>query len=212
MDTHITHHKIKAEWTRSSTNETHGESTIKFIKSNQKTKSGKVKILEQIVLKPSHEESLILSNDNDLKVEVISKKTVNRKTEDPKSKKCQICEKSFPVSHFEQHVQSHSLFECTEQDCDKKFKRKSSLRKHMYIHKGKFKYLCEDCKETFIDKCKYQIHIASKHKRIDKIYECKECEKTFTSADYLRKHQITHKGKKFISLTGSSSLIYCIFS
>ncbi|XP_070502694.1 PR domain zinc finger protein 5-like [Chironomus tepperi] len=196
MDTHMIHHKIKAEWTRSCTSETQGESTIKYVKSEKiekNTKSGKIKILEQIVLRPSHEEPLKSSNNNDIKVEVISKKTTSKKTEDSKSRKCQICEKSFPVSHFEEHVKSHSLFECTEQDCDKKFKRKSSLRKHMYIHKGKFKYLCEDCKETFIDKCKYQIHIASKHKKIDKMYECKECEKTFTSADYLRKHQITHK-------------------
>ncbi|KAL7023481.1 hypothetical protein ACKWTF_012629 [Chironomus riparius] len=196
MDTHMIHHKIKAEWTRSCSNETHGESTIKYIKSDkieQKTKSGKVKILEQIVFRPSHEESLLLSTNNDLKVEVINKKTSSKKNEDTRSRKCQVCEKSFPVSNFDEHVKSHSLFECTEQDCDKKFKRKSSLRKHMYIHKGKFKYLCEDCKETFIDKCKYQIHIASKHKKIEKLYECKECEKTFTSADYLRKHQITHK-------------------
>lgn len=203
MDAHMLHHKIKAEWTRSCINEKHEESTIKYIKSDKIEQSGKIKILEQIVLRPSHEESPILSTSSDLKVEIISRKTSSKKSEDTKSKKCQICEKSFPAQNFEEHVKSHSLFECTEQDCDKKFKRKSSLRKHMYIHKGKFKYLCEDCKETFIDKCKYQIHIASKHKKIDKIYECKECDKTFTSADYLRKHQITHKGKKFIFYSGS---------
>lgn len=208
MDTHITPHKIKAEWTRSSTHEAHGESHNKFLKNDkngQDIKHGKVKILEQIVLRPSNEESQLLAANSQQKQDKVKvRKNSNRKAEESKSKKCQICEKSF-LTDFEEHVKSHVFFECTEPDCHKKFKRKSSLRKHMYVHKGKFKYSCEDCNETFIDKCKYQIHVASKHKKIDRVYECKECDKTFTSADYLRKHQITHKGN-FKTLTVSQNL------
>lgn len=199
MDTHITPHKIKAEWTRSSTHEALEESNneqLKTCKIDQETKGVKIKILEQIVIKPGNDEVHYLGNCNESSIESPkSNDSPGKKKEESRSKKCQICEKSFQTANFEEHVKSHSFFECTEPDCLKKFKRKSSLRKHMYIHKGKFKYECEDCKLKFVDKCKYQIHIASKHKKVEQVYECKECDKTFNSADYLRRHQITHKGK-----------------
>ncbi|KAG5670504.1 hypothetical protein PVAND_000763 [Polypedilum vanderplanki] len=164
------HQKLKAEWTKASTNENFITQSKEIVKDGEK-----IKIIEQIVLCQKKPE------------------INNKKEEETKSKKCQICEKSFGAN-YEEHIRSkHELFECPEKDCNKKFKRKSSLRKHSYFHKGKYKYSCEDCSETFIDKSKFHVHCASKHKKIEKTYECKECSKTFTSPDYLKKHQVTHK-------------------
>lgn len=192
-----THHKLKAEWTRSS-NEIF-DKPLKEAKNNDRTveKSGnKIKILDQIIIKSSCDTQNI-SNSHEPAIN--SQKSDNKKSksiEASKSKKCQICEKSVILSSYEEHILSHDLFECLE--CGKKFKRKSSLRKHSYFHKGKFKYSCEDCADTFIDKSKFQIHCASKHNKIEKTYECKECSKQFTSPDYLKKHQATHSGNLVI--------------
>jgi Zinc finger, C2H2 type/Zinc-finger of C2H2 type len=167
-------HKIKAEWTKSSSSEV-------FTSSSEI--SSKIHIIEQIIIPSTNK--------------VAKKLNRKLKSEDSKSIKCQICEKSFMnATVYQEHKTTHEnkFFECSEENCTKKFKRKSSLRKHSYFHKGKFKYSCEICKEKFIDKCKYQVHLASKHNKIQTLFECKTCKKTFTSADYLRKHQVTHNG------------------
>lgn len=157
------HHKIKAEWTKSSNNEIYGKS---------KNEGCKIKIIEQVVISPK------------------------KSTKKSETKKCSICEKSFTTDGaYQEHEKGHenTFFQCPEENCKKQFKRKSSLRKHLYFHKGKFKYTCQDCNGTFIDRVKYEIHIASKHKKIERIFECQKCQKTFTSSDYLKKHQVTHK-------------------
>lgn len=159
------HQKIKAEWTKSANSEIYG-------KTEEDDDDCKIKILHQVVLIPKN-----------------NKKIQKKKNE---SKKCGICEKSFV--NLEEHQEEHenSFFDCPERDCDKKFKRKSSLRKHLYFHKGKFKYSCSECSENFVDLVKYEVHLASKHQRIERIFNCQLCSKTFTSADYLKRHQVTH--------------------
>lgn len=166
------HQKLKAEWTKASANENYSS-----LSNETSADGGKIKIIEQIVLCPS-------------------KPDVNKNELESKLRKCQICEKSFG-SNYDEHINSkHELFACPEKNCDRKFQRKSSLRKHSYSHKGKYKYACEDCNETFIDKAKFQVHCASRHKKIERTYECEECLKKFTSPGYLKKHQVTHKGMK----------------
>lgn len=82
-------------------------------------------------------------------------------------------------------------FNC--ETCDKQFKRKSSLRKHQYIHEGKFKYKCEDCDKEFIDKTKFVAHKNNHIKATP--FKCEECGKGFASATYLKRHFVVHSGK-----------------
>lgn len=166
------HQKIKAEWTKTANSEIYGQSEDDC----------RVKIINQIVLIPN-------KNSNN--------KNRKKKSE---SKKCGLCERIFAnLETFNQHQETHEniFFDCPESGCDKKFKRKSSLRKHLYFHKGKFKYSCKfkECDENFVDLVKYEVHLASKHQRIERIFNCQLCTKTFTSSDYLKRHQTTHKNE-----------------
>lgn len=178
-ETSITHHKIKAEWTRASKNENFDNSTeieeLVIVENETKFSEGKIKILEQIVIYPSQ-------------------------TQNQKSVKCHFCDKNFEKSTLEEHQKIHekTFFDC--QECDKKFRRKSSLRKHSnFLHKGKFKYECKECQVTFIDLTKYELHINTKHKtkETQRKYHCQEsdCKKSFSSSEYLKRHQVTHNGK-----------------
>lgn len=175
-ETSTTHHKIKAEWTKASKNEVYENSSkesekLKIADDGSEKPKQKFQILEQIVIYPSH-------------------KTV----------KCHFCDKNFEKSFLEEHQKIHekTFFDCS--DCDKKFKRKSSLRKHFnYLHKGKFKYECKDCKVKFIDLTKYELHVNTKHKtkECQRKYKCQDinCDKSFASPEYLKRHQVIHTGE-----------------
>lgn len=166
-----THHKIKAEWTKASKNEIFENSLeeIDKLETVDEDAPAKIKILEQIVIYPNQ-----------------------------KSVKCHYCDRNINESYLEEHQKVHdtTFFYCLE--CDKKFKRKSSLRKHSYMHKGKFKYECAECKVTFIDLTKFELHKNTKHhnKNNSVRYHCQEpdCAKSFASPEYLKRHQVTHNG------------------
>lgn len=169
----ITHHKIKAEWTKASKNE---------IFDNSSSESDKLQIVEKV----------------SEKIEILEQVVIKAGT---KSVKCHYCDKNVDKSLLEEHQKLHDeiFFSCPEPNCDKKFRRKSSLRKHSYLHKGKFKYKCIECDVKFIDLTKFQLHNNTKHKTKDSVlWTCQElnCGKSFASADYLKRHQVTHSGKK----------------
>lgn len=169
--TSTTHHKIKAEWTKASKNEIYKNSleVVDQLEIVEEDASTKIKILEQIVIYPNQ-----------------------------KSVKCHYCDKNFNKSYLEEHQKIHdtTFFYCLE--CDKKFKRKSSLRKHSYLHKGKFKYECTECKVTFIDLTKFELHKKTKHNKNNSVryHHCQKpnCTKSFASPEYLKRHQVTHSG------------------
>lgn len=185
-----THHKIKAEWTKNCKNEIFDDSSkLEIIedKTNVKKVPEKIEILEQVVLKTGH-----------------------------KSVKCHYCDKNVDKLLLKEHNQLHeqTFFSCSFTNCDKKFRRKSSLRKHSYLHKGKFKYKCDDCDIKFIDLTKFELHKNTKHKTKDSTtWTCQEpnCGKSFASPDYLKRHQVTHSGKKIRKngLKINKLMIYC---
>lgn len=174
-ETSATHHKIKAEWTKASKNEHFSNSSSESDKLQIVERSSpvqKIEILEQIVIYPNQ-----------------------------KSSKCHYCDKNFDSSFLDEHQKIHdkNFFHCDI--CDKKFKRKSGLRKHSYLHKGRFKYECGECKVTFIDLTKYELHKNTKHRtKESRQFHCQEpnCSKSFASAEYLKRHQVTHSGKSSI--------------
>lgn len=165
----LTHHKIKAEWTKAAKNEIFEKSSSG---SDELEINNKIEILEQVVIQVAH----------------------------TKSVKCHYCDKNVEFSNLSEHHKLHeeTFYFCTYQSCEKKFKRKSSLRKHTYIHKGKYKYECTLCNIKFIDLSKFELHKNTKHKTKDSVrWKCQEenCGKLFASPDYLKRHQVTHRGK-----------------
>lgn len=150
------HHKLKAEWTKASEQEGGELHEKKPADPGGGAAAAKIQILEQIVILPDH-----------------------------KSVKCHYCDKNFDKSFLAEHLKLHeaTFFDCAE--CDKKFKRKSSLRKHFNCtHKGKFKYECKECKIKFSDLTKYELHKKTRHKSKiqQEVYVCQVdgCGKTFT--------------------------------
>lgn len=180
-----THHKIKAEWTKASKNE---------ILVNSSSESDKLEIVE------TFESEICETIEQPQKIKILEQIVIYPI---PKSVKCHFCDKNFDKSVLEDHQKIHekTFFNCSE--CDKKFKRKSSLRKHFnYLHRGRFKYECKECKVTFIDLTKYELHTNTKHKtkEAQKKYQCQDvgCGKSFASPEYLKRHQVTHNGNSFL--------------
>lgn len=171
--TETRNHKIKAEWTKASKNEIYDNlssesKNLEILKTPEK-----IKILEQVVIKSATK---------------------------AKSVKCHYCDKNVERSMLKEHQKIHeqTFFDCSYPNCDKKFRRKSSLRKHYYLHKGKFKYVCCECDVKFIDLTKFELHKNTKHKTKDSAtWTCQErnCGKSFASRDYLKRHQVTHGGE-----------------
>ncbi|KAL0858282.1 hypothetical protein ABMA27_012184 [Loxostege sticticalis] len=61
--------------------------------------------------------------------------------------------------------------------CDKSFRDKSSLRTHMFIHKGEKEYSCSLCGKEFLFKYALQVH-AKTHEASAHLY-CHQCDMTF---------------------------------
>lgn len=174
----MTETNFDSEWTKASDKTNYDSSDIS---SNE---SDKLKIVE--------EESFHTANS---KIEILEDVVLFSR----EKIKCHFCEKNFDKEKFEEHTKVHefTFFHCLEEGCTKKFKRKSSLRKHQYFHKGIFKYNCKQCDAQFIDLNKFQTHQTVKHKISGSvIFKCREedCGKSFATSDYLRRHQVTHKG------------------
>ena len=184
-------HKIKAEWTKASK-----ESEI--FEQNSSSESDRLQIVEDVEVEVSRE-----ALERPAKIKILEQIVIYPSQ---KSVKCHFCDKNFDQLFLAEHQRIHqeTFFDCPE--CDKKFRRKSSLRKHQnYLHKKKFKYKCQDCNVSFIDLTKFELHQNTKHKTKDaqRKFKCIEpdCGKLFASPEYLRRHQVTHRGKQELEMS-----------
>ena len=84
---------------------------------------------------------------------------------------------------------SEQIVTCYE--CDKSFKSKKDLKKHLkasHVRKIKFKI----CEESFDKNCYLEEHIREKHETEEQ-YQCDKCEKTFTLKWRMKKHTEGHE-------------------
>ena len=91
----------------------------------------------------------------------------------------------------EHHVKLHNEVLC--ENCDKRFKTPSSLKRHSYSH-GELKFPCNQCDEVFAFHSELTFHKTIHHK-IPK-FKCmsKNCGKVYKSENELKKHVQKHSG------------------
>ena len=119
---------------------------------------------------------------------------------------CQICNyTSVAKSDFKRHLNTHTvsptkLHSCNV--CDFETEAKTLLRKHVRKHTSRPKYECQKCNKMFVNKDKFEQHVADheaqKHKQQNNIseYKCNICKYTTKRKFDLKRHIWRHDTPK----------------
>ncbi|XP_068178637.1 zinc finger protein ZFP2-like [Antennarius striatus] len=100
--------------------------------------------------------------------------------------------KSHPGKNYSGVQTGKKTFSCSV--CDKRYKRKPTLRAHMRLHSNDKCFNCSVCKKTFPFKSSYERHVRT-HTG-EKPFRCSVCGKEFGREGNLWLHMKTHSGEK----------------
>ena len=78
---------------------------------------------------------------------------------------------------------------CTK--CDKRFVNKASLKRHMQLHTGQFKFYCDICRKGYSDVTHYNDHTRI-HEGLK--YHCEYCAKPYATKKRYQYHLSVHTG------------------
>ncbi|XP_034070932.1 zinc finger protein 436-like [Gymnodraco acuticeps] len=109
---------------------------------------------------------------------------------------CSLCEKTFKQrGNLNRHMRIHSgekTFGCSV--CKKSFAQRGNLKQHMRVHTGEKPFICSICKKSFADRGDLK-----KHTRVhtgEKPFSCSICKKSFARRGHLKEHMRIHTGEK----------------
>ena len=120
--------------------------------------------------------------------------------------RCRVCDQVFPTKEdLKTHKDTHPprIWTCTY--CLKTFSNKCSREQHERIHTNVKPFICEYCGKRFRVNQMLRNHLYT-HDVLEKKFECKLCNKKFSSKSGWNAHQISHSDEaKFLcDLCGKS--------
>ncbi|XP_030371127.1 zinc finger protein 287 [Scaptodrosophila lebanonensis] len=105
---------------------------------------------------------------------------------------CPQCSRRFATrSHLNYHLNNHGLrsnFTCNV--CDKSFKQKSILQRHIRAHKNEIQR-CSQCPQIFRTQAALASHLLF-HSGRELRYKCEVCSKHYLTKANLKQHQMKH--------------------
>ncbi|CAO1349538.1 unnamed protein product [Diamesa hyperborea] len=100
------------------------------------------------------------------------------------------CDKYFiSIFNMQRHYKQHLIpkfYQCPS--CPEQFKRKSQLKRHQFIHTGKYPHTCTVCNKGFVCLKTFQNHRVT-HILESRVRSCQDCSEKFTTWTALVNHR-----------------------
>ncbi|CAL8142068.1 unnamed protein product [Orchesella dallaii] len=112
---------------------------------------------------------------------------------------CDFCGKHFyNNSSLKQHTsfhRPHRPYQCEHINCNKAYKTRSELNRHLVVHSGEKNFECRQCGKRFLRKQYLKTHLLRHEEAL--IWNCNLCSKMFVTQHDLDKHKVSyHKNGK----------------
>lgn len=109
---------------------------------------------------------------------------------------CEICGKKYSSSKsLKTHTKHHQdpEFKCNYEGCQKAFITKLLLQNHLKIHTGQRDFMCHLCEKSFYSANHLRRHIAVSHDKVRVNCFVEGCRFSVGRKDYLRNHILNHR-------------------
>ena len=129
---------------------------------------------------------------------------VKREGDEPEKYPCIVCQEIFPdvqlrKDHEKTHKNSNPVilvddYKC--ETCEKTFRLRCQLRRHMRSHTGERPHKCRKCDAAFLRKSHLDRHVRRHDPDLATRYTCQYCAKSFSTKQNLISHERLHTGDR----------------